>query len=338
VLLGGAVQGRSPVVPIPVGGSNPVVFLGAQDGNVYAIDASVGGAATPPWLLGPTSIGGVVQAAPAGIFTAFGGAFDYLLVGTRDAAADNTFVAINPGDGSAIQAFDNGGGPGDGIGIINGAATVDYATSLVYFTSRAKAGGSANTLWCLQLGAVPGVFSLVRARGDIGDIDSSPVLRGGRIYVGGTAGGGTLYSIDAATCDPALDRAFVHGDGQVKGFVFPSRSSPTGDVYFATDSRVWVVQDDGSTLAPKYAGGVSLGGGATPSVALNMPGSGFVYVGGSDGKLYQIDVSGASAVLKSVTLGDGSALVGGPSLDRGFNLVHVGTAAGIFYAVQVPLP
>ena len=49
-------------------------------------------------------------------------------------------------------------------------------------------------------------------------------------------------------------------------------------------------------------------------------------------------VSGAAPVVKSVLLGDGTALVGAPSYDLENGLVHVGTAAGIFYSVQVPLP
>ncbi len=95
----------------------------------------------------------------------------------------------------------------------------------------------------------------------LGDIDGSPVLRGGRIYVGSSAGGGTVYSIDAATGDPALDRTFVHGDGQVKGFVFPDRNSD--DVYFATDNFVWGVSD-GATMLDNLGGGVSLGAGVQP--------------------------------------------------------------------------
>ena len=149
--VGGPVQSRSPVVPITVGASNPVVFLGAQDGYVYALDGALGGAALTPWGPANISSGKVVQAAPAGIFTAFGGAYSYLLVGTRDATADNVFAAIDPATGAVLASFDNGGGA-SGIGIINGTAAVDYGSPPhVYFTSHAKAGGSANTLWCLQL-------------------------------------------------------------------------------------------------------------------------------------------------------------------------------------------
>jgi hypothetical protein len=76
----------------------------------------------------------------------------------------------------------------------------------------------------------------------------------------------------------------------------------------------------------------------TPSAVLYVPGSNRLYVGGSDGRLYEIDVSGASPVVKPEPLGDATALVGAPSYDRDNSLIHVGTAAGIFYAVAVPLP
>jgi len=39
-----------------------------------------------------------------------------------------------------------------------------------------------------------------------------------------------------------------------------------------------------------------------------------------------------------VPLGDGLSVVGAPSLDRGHNLVHIETEAGVFHAVSVPLP
>ena len=336
--VGGPVQSRSPVVPITVGTSNPVVYLGAQDGYVYVLDAARGGAVVPPWSPVDVAAGKVVQAAPAGIFTAFGGAYSYLLVGTRDTAGDNVFAAIDPASGAVLASFDNGGGA-NGIGIINGTAAVDYASARVYFTSHAKTGGSATTLWCLQLGPTGTLFTSCAGWTPpaLGDIDSSPVLRGGRIYVGSSAGGGTVYSVDAAT--GSAGRSFVHLDGQVKGFVFPDRNSD--DIYFATDNRVWLVSDTGAAtmLENSVVGGVGLGAGVRPSPVLFVPGSHYVYVGGSDGKLYEIDVAG-TPVVNGVPLGDGLSVVGAPSLDRGFSpsLVHVGTEAGVFYAVSVPLP
>lgn len=330
---GSPIQSRSPVIPIPLGGASAVAYLSAQDGKLHAIDAARGGAVLPLWV---ATLPGPLQGAPSGLFTAYLGAFNYLIVGTRITSGDNAIVALDPTTGATIGApFTNGGAP-NGIGIVNGSAAVDYGASRVYFASYA--GGSPGTLWALQLGAAP-VFSLAwPPRSDLGNIDGSPVLRGGRLYVGSPNLGGTLYSIDAASGSAGLDRTFVHGDGQVRDFVFPDRVTPARDLFFATDNKVWVVEDDGSTLAPRYVGGISLGAGVTPSAVLYAPGLGLVFVGGSDGRLYQIDVSGPAPVVTSVVLGDGSAAVGTPSLDRELGLVHVGTAAGVFYAVQFPIP
>jgi len=330
------VQSRSPVVPIPVGTptpANPVVFLGSQDGSISVVDATQGGKVAFPW--GPTSIGPMVQAAPAGIFSAFGSTLNYLLVGTRDGTGPNAFVALNPYTGQIVDSYNNGGaGPGE-IGIVNGMAAVDYGPPLpprVYFASYERTpGGSTNTLWCLELKSSAPIFELKWAR-PLGNIDSSPVVRKGRVYVGSPQDGGKVYSIDALT--GGGERTFPHGNGQVKGFVFPDRSSR--DIYFATNDFVWGVTDNDGGMVNKFGSALSLGAGVKPSPVLFTPGSHYLYVGGSDGSLYQIDVLGGP--LESVPLGNGQAVVGAPSLDRGFDLVHVGSEAGIFYAVAVPLP
>ena len=137
--VGGPVQGRSPVVPINVFGANPVVFVGSQDGNVYAVDATQGGGVPYLWV---APLPPLVQAAPAGIFSAFFGSLDYVLVGTRDSAtsAPNAFVALDL-TGVEIDRYNNGGaGPG-AIGIVNGMAAVDYGPpARVYFTSYERTG------------------------------------------------------------------------------------------------------------------------------------------------------------------------------------------------------
>ncbi|HEY4634162.1 MAG TPA: PQQ-binding-like beta-propeller repeat protein [Candidatus Limnocylindrales bacterium] len=337
--VGGPVQGRSPVVPISVGGANPVAFVGSQDGNVYAVDATLGGVVPYLWV---APLPPVVQAAPAGIFSAFGSALDFVLVGTRDTtlSAPNAFVALDPDTGAEVDRYDNGGAGAGAIGIVNGMAAVDYGPPLpprAYFTSYERTGtGSTITLHCLEMQSIAPVFSLLWGRA-LGDIDGSPVLRNGRVYVGSPLGGGAVFSIDALDgSNTLLDRTFSHGNGQVKGFVFPDRAS--NDIYFATDDFVWGVTDTGALLmTDKFAGPISLGATVKPSPVLFVPGSHYVYVGGSDGKLYELDVLGAPSI-KSVTLGNGLAAVGAPSLDRVYNLIHVGSEAGIFYAVQVPLP
>ncbi len=333
VELGGPVQLRSPVIPVTVGSSSPVAYFGAQDGKVYVVDAAQGGATGFPWA--PTPIGPMVQAAPAGIFTGFLGDFDQLVVGTRDAVNPNAFVALNPFTGVVVDSFNNGGGP-TSIGIVNGMAAVDYgppAPPRAYFTSYA--GGSPNSLWAFELAAAAPVFNPIWAKA-LGNLDSSPVLRGGRVLVGSPLNGGTIHSFEALLGGD--ERTFVHNDGQVRGFVFPDRASASGDFYFATDDFVWGVTEIAGALASKFTGPISLPAGAKPSAVLFVPGSHYLYVGGSDGRLYELDTLQATPVPKPVTLGDGLSVVGAPSLDREHGLVHVGTEAGIFYAVSVPLP
>ena len=65
----------------------------------------------------------------------------------------------------------------------------------------------------------------------------------------------------------------------------------------------------------------------------------YLYVGGGDGRLYEIDVASADpqGTKKSVQL-ETSSQIGAPSLDGPNNLVLVGSATGVVYAVRVPLP
>jgi uncharacterized repeat protein (TIGR01451 family) len=328
VTLGGAVQLRSPVVPLTAF-SNPVAYFGAQDGKVYMVDAVLGSLGSLPWS--STVVGPMVQAAPAGIFIDYLGDFDQLLIGTRDADNPNAFVALDPLSGAAVDSYDNGAG--GSIGVVSGMAAVAYdSPPRVYFTSNAR--GTANTLWAFALAAAPTVFNPIWAK-QLGDIESSPVLRNGRVLVGSPQNGGTIHSFEALL--GGGERTFIHNDGQVRGFVFPDRTS--NDIYFATDDFVWGATDTGAAMMPnKFTGPISLPGGARPSPVLFVSDTKLLYMGGSDGKLYEIDTQQASPVPNPVTLGDGLAVVGAPSFDRENNLIHVGSEAGIFYAVAVPFP
>ncbi len=248
--LGDKVEGRSPIVPVAVGGSNPVIFLGTLDGVVHAVDGTVGGAVVEPWT---QAVASGVSAAPAGMFTDFGGDYDYVLVGTRNPGTDNSLVALDPADGTILDAFDNGGGIGNRIGVISGMAAVDYPTKRVYFTSFAGAAGKPGHSCGRWISAAARSFPARWAtQRPLGNIASSPVLMNGRLYVGGPLGGGTVYSIDAASGASILDRTVNHADGAVKGFMFPDRAA--SDLYFATDNFVWGVHDDGATLTDKFGG------------------------------------------------------------------------------------
>jgi uncharacterized repeat protein (TIGR01451 family) len=336
-LMGGIAQSRSPFVPAVAVGED-TVYLGAQDGQVYALNAQTGNAKAS-WSF--PQVGNTLEAAPAGVFLVFGGGQDDLLVGTRDLGADNVFCALRPGDGSWAAGTMSGscyGGiapptPPGRLGIVSGMAAVDYGSpSFVYFATRKRDAqvGNDTTLWRLRLGSAP--VLQYDASLPLGEIDSSPILANDalgarRVYVGSSTG--TLYSLRPDLS--AVDRSLSIGDGQVKGFVFPDRFNP-GKAYFAADNKVWGVSDDGTSLSTAFGTGIIPG--VRPSSPVLLA-NGYLYVGGTDGRLYKIDPSGL--LLASVRLGDGKAVVGAPSFDAENDLVHVGTEAGVFYAVDPSL-
>ena len=125
-------------------------------------------------------------------------------------------------------------------------------------------------------------------------------------------------------------RTIPLADGPVRGFVFPDRTND--EVFVSTNTSVWRLADS-APWGIKWSVPVN-----NPSPPLLWPGTTHVYVGGGDGRLHEIDTQ--TAVHKTLALDYDPAtfVVGAPSLDIGFGLVHVGSERGTFYAVRVPLP
>jgi glucose/arabinose dehydrogenase/outer membrane protein assembly factor BamB len=315
-------QGRPIVSAVAVGGAARVAFLGGQDGRVHAVNAITG---APLWsspLLGPA--GTRVQAAPSAMFTAFGGAHDLVMAGTSNSAGASSVFGLRLADGTIAWEFTNAlgqGGDGGAMGVVGSQATVDYATRRLYFASRA--GGSANTVWCVEF---TGATASLRWAQPLGDADGSPVLRAGRVYVGTNAG--AVHALDADTGAVAWSFVPQPLDGPVKGFVWPVRGSAR--LYFTTTSRVWAIDDAGASASEVWAAPLAVD---SPSMPL-FSGS-RLYVGSGDGRLYEIDAAGAARFL---VIGDGAAAVGSGVLDFVNNFIYVGTASGEIHAVPVPLP
>ena len=323
LLLGGVVQTRPPQVTAGLVAGHPTLaFLGAQDGIVYAVDAASG---APVWQ--STTLGEGVQAAPAGLFVAFGALFDRILVGTRNTTGANRFYALDAKTGFTV-GVPYEGADGGGLGIVSGGASVDYATSRVDFASRA-AGAGASTVWCLE---VTGTGFVYRWSAAIGDVDSSPVVRGARVYVGGNDG--VVHAFDKLTGLQAW--SFATGAEPLKGFLFPDRTSD--DLYVATTTRVLGLSDNGTSASLNWTP-ITV---TSPSIVLFRPAEGALparlYFGAGDRRLHELDLSQSPPTEKTVLLGGTPAVIGAPTLDAVNGIVYVGSDAGIIYAVAVPLP
>lgn len=332
-LTNAPVQSRPPVPSIPIGSSSKEVFLGAQDGNVYAVDANNG---TQIWRTA-TPLGDMIQAAVGGIFSVYGGGLNLLAAGTRNSTTPNALYGLNPNTGTTSWLFNNGGGA-SGIGIIAGDPFFDYASvnpakNKVYFTSRTLTGGSTGTVWCLDITA--SAANLCSEPGaawprSIGDIDSAPTLFNNRLYIGTNSG--MVYCLNPLT--GATIWSIAVGDGPIKGFVDPDWTATATPfrLYISTSTKVTALVDNGATASVLWSQSI-----AGPSIPLYTGSE--LFVGSSDGRFYQLTNLGAGApTVKSVQLGTGAYGVGSPAYDFANALAYVGTDAGKLYAVQVPLP
>jgi len=324
-LIGGPVQGRPPVVPLPAPWSTRAVLLGSQDGRAYAVNAFTGALIWRSAVLGTN-----VQAALAAVLTALGGTADLVFVATRNPGQPNGLYALDATDGAVVWYFDNA--PTRGIGEIVSGASVDYAAHRVYFTSAL--GTSGKTTWCLDYSGTPpamcsGWTAFGVRPGGGGDIEASPILYQNLLFVSDTSPG-YLYAVTPA--DGLDSLVFNLADGGAKGFVFPQFG--TTKLFASTSTSTWSV--DYSSGFPDWTGSCV----ATPSTPTAVRGTDWVFVGSGEGKLFQYSASsggGGCPASRSACIGNCvSTIVGAPAYDVLRTMLYAGTDEGKIYGVRAP--
>jgi hypothetical protein len=323
----GPSQSRPSTVAISIPPASHAIYLGSQSGagiNSVAVDADTGNG------LWGQPLGLPVQAGPAGIFTAYGGSMDAILLGTSDAGNPNTFHALDPLTGNPLPGFPyNGEPPGNEIGRISAQAAVDYPNERVFFTSYSRAGG--DTVWCVEL-ATGSRCPLwpVGGKSGFGHIAAGPTLRGNRLYVAPIRGAhNDIEALDADTGALLWSAPFTPNNGWVKLFVLPDFFST--DLYFSTNGEVWSIRDDGNAAGLNWQRGITDG-----SQPVYYAGTGRVWVGSGDGNLYILNSSDGLNAVAPIQLGDGNFTVGAPTVDQAGGFVYVGSDAGVVYAVAIP--
>ncbi len=303
------------------------VIGGDQSGRVYSLDAVVG---TANWTTNLSAQANAVQAGIAAQIwsysdAAFQAAYttDVLFAASRNtgatncgtAATNNKLFALRADTGASLWTFN--ATCTYSIDYIVGMPYVDYNRNRVYLATR----GTGSTLWILNTldGAVVQQLAL-------GDLDTSPALSadGTTIYVGNTAG--LLYAVDATTFTATSHNLA----SAVKSVIFEDWTTP-GLLYFSTmDGNLWGLQHNGGASFTQVFK-VAVAGASTPLLLDKL------YVGSSDGRLHEFDLSGGNEkVYPASGMLDGST-VGDVSTEDGTH-VFVGTNGGKLFKIQVPLP
>jgi outer membrane protein assembly factor BamB len=318
--MDGPAQHRTPVVPLDDGLN--MGLIGSQDGFVRAVDADTGA------LLWKSANFGMLQGGPAmwisWISWISGFPDDVAYAGTRNAGTRNALHALDGADGHTLWSFDDPGS--DGIGVISGGPSIDYLNSAIYFASHEIASG-AGSVWAVDLATGAKKWST-----SLGNVSGSPTQRGNVLYVG--TDDGKIHALDASDGSPRLNFPFQTNDGTTKGFVFPDLS---GDrVYVSTQTTIWCLRDVEPVVNKRWS--ISSIPGA--SIPTYPPGYPYLWVGSSDGRLYQVEVATGTPSMepdmKFVDLTSGSAGVGSPTYDVFHRLIYVGTEDGAILAVSAP--
>src|SRR5437879_5354837 len=351
-----------------------IAYVTSQDGSVYAMDTSNGGPPvwTSPFL--PPSAGtgklqgGVnvwLQAVKSlsirGVSTS-----DVVFVGTRDGStkAGNKVYALNgsgspvtiPG-GQGINCAPAGSVAAGGIlrtytgsgtsqcstclDIIVSTPYVDYTNNVVWVTSNAngQAPSVQPSVW--KLNASNGTLAGGTATWTLGDIDSSPVPNadGAFIYVGTNAG--TLKAIKVSDGTVASHTP-SSGAGAIKGMPWPLSYVPASvgspdQIIFSRTATVHSVKFDGTNFLTCPSANcwttTPTGGPATVSTPVD-DGAGNIYIGGSDGKVHRLLVSGGSDAAQVPATGV-SGTMGDPTFNWDISKIHVGATDGHIYTFSI---
>jgi outer membrane protein assembly factor BamB len=163
-------------------------------------------------------------------------------------------------------------------------------------------------------------FGKIRWRTRIGPTESSPLVVGGRVYVGDWRG--RVYALDAKT---GRVRWTFQGKGRIKGGITKSGNR----LYVGTyDGYLYSIRATTGKVIWRTRSQDRLGGRgqfySTPAVAY-----GRVYIGSTDRKVYSF---GAASGTLRWSRGTGGYVYGSPAVWR--KTVYVGSYSGRFYALD----
>jgi outer membrane protein assembly factor BamB len=306
--------------PASVDGSPAVadglVFIGDDNGNIYALDAATGALR---WKIDTKSS---VISRPA------------VVGGTVYVGGENNYVyALNAASGAVRWKYNTGQTVDSGPAVTGGVVYVgndndevfalNAATGTVKWpqpnlgdnvtTNPVVSGGivyvGCDDHFVYALNAATGAIRWSRRTG--GQVNSSPALSGGTLYVG--SDDGKVYALNAAT-------GSVEWTRPTAGKVDSGPAVSGGTVYVGGGDRVYAL--DAATGAVEWTR--ATGGVVTSSPAVS---DGIVYVGSNDGYVYAIDAATGAIRWREQT---GGVVNSSPVVSGG--RIYIGTDNDAVYA------
>lgn len=248
-------------------------------------------------------------------------------VGTRFGCSTrqaNRVYALNA-DTGAIEWTFNGTGTFD-MDYISSAPVLDAATDTLYVTTERTYSASQDSVWAIDV-----LTGTLNWSANANRIWAGPVLANGTLYVANLIG--EIKALDPATGSELW--SLSNG-----GWPLTENLAVAGSKVAAADlyGNIWVAQDSGAsaswaytTTLPNGVAGPSSSNTVLPKSPLTAnSNTGYLYVGGNDGKVYQLDVAtGTIVVTRTVdaTVSDVTGVVTGFNDSEIFALSSSGTLA-----------
>jgi len=355
-ITGGAIQSRPAVIPngsnslSAVAGCSPgcdVVYVGANDGKVYAFNAATGANLWTSALL--TNAGGFIQGGPAVQVKAYsdGGytrGTDLVVVGTRN-LSDTTLNKIYGLDGNTGATVWTFAPTLANLDIINTTPWINYADNTVWATSRSNSN-TQPSIWKLNT-VSSGTFGTPVASITLStankDIDTSPTLNEGAAaatFLYAVTAGNDLVAVDLSNNAAYTTNVSGAATGGA-GFPIPIVDGTTlnwDDIYFTLSGGSGGVYKRRFDRVNKTFGGAcsspncwdrTLAGASTP---IFTPGASLaIYVGATDGLIHKLNTADGTDILPSRTA-NASATTGDPSFDTVANKIYIGASDGRIYS------
>jgi len=263
-----------------------------------------------------------------------------VIVGTNNTAttSGNRVLGVDGNSGAVAWQY-IGGGTNLNMDIVTSTPLVDYTNNAVWVTSHSNGGTTQPSLWKFNPN---NIGTRLIASANLNNISNSASLAYGAdlLFVGNDAG--TLYAVNTSINSTGAGAAasLATGDTQVIGapLVYGQSSPYTVIISTATKVRAVKYTKGSATFTTTGAGTwtTTMPGttACTPSAPIGYDGLSKVYVGCTDGTIYQIDVTtgaidGKRFVRTGTTIGDST-------IDVSLSLLIFGTSSSRVYAMPFP--